>query len=180
MFRVIVKSFSTSSKTYLYQEAIRHKWEQTTCSGGRGGQDLVLSSTYLYRPNKGVPLNIDSHVLHLLLKHHKLKKGSYAWVATTLLNVPTRGAEQWFFFTLRLDIIPPVTESKRWFAWRQIQLLSLLLNASGWPCGARNLTISAYLCWHLSTPSMTSQYRQRQTSLPCLSWRTPLAPNIGH
>ena len=29
-----------------------------------------------------------------------------------------------------------------------IQLLSLLLSASVFPCGTRNLTISAYLCWH--------------------------------
>ena len=31
-----------------------------------------------------------------------------------------------------------------------IQLPSLLLNASVLPCGTRNLTISAYLCWHLA------------------------------
>ena len=47
--------------------------------------------------------HVDSHVLRLLLKHHKLRKGSYAWVATTLLNVQTRGAEQWLFLTLTLD-----------------------------------------------------------------------------
>ena len=46
-------------------------------------------------------INIDSIVLHVLLKHHKLKKGSHAQV-TTLLNVRTRGAEQWFF-TLRIN-----------------------------------------------------------------------------
>ena len=46
-------------------------------------------------------INIDSIVLHLLLKHHKLKKGSHPRV-TTLLNVRTRGAEQWLF-TLRIN-----------------------------------------------------------------------------
>ena len=29
-----------------------------------------------------------------------------------------------------------------------IQMPSVLLNASVLPCGTRNLTISAYLCWH--------------------------------
>ena len=38
-----------------------------------------------------------------------------------------------------------------------IQLPSLLLNASVLPCGTRNLTISAYLCWHLAARTMTSQ-----------------------
>ena len=47
-----------------------------------------------------------------------------------------------------------------WLAHREsmIQLPSLLLNASVLPCGTRNLTISAYLCWHLAARSMTSQY----------------------
>ena len=39
-----------------------------------------------------------------------------------------------------------------------IQLPSLLLNASVLPCGTGNLTISAYLCWHLAARSMTSQH----------------------
>ena len=39
-----------------------------------------------------------------------------------------------------------------------IQLPSLFLNASVLPCDTRNLTISAYLCWHLAARSMTSQY----------------------
>ena len=43
-----------------------------------------------------------------------------------------------------------------------IQLPSLLLNASVLPCGTRNLTISAYLCWHLAARSMTSQYSASQ------------------
>ena len=44
-----------------------------------------------------------------------------------------------------------------------IQLPSLLLNASvSLPCGTRNLTISAYLCWHLAARSMTSQYSASQ------------------
>ena len=33
-------------------------------------------------------------------------------------NVPTRGAERWFFFTLSLDNCS--CKSKRWLAWRQI------------------------------------------------------------
>ena len=43
-----------------------------------------------------------------------------------------------------------------------IQLPSLLLNASVLPCGTRNLTISAYLRWHLAARSMTSQYSASQ------------------
>ena len=43
-----------------------------------------------------------------------------------------------------------------------IQFPSLLLNASVLPCGTRNLTISAYLCWHLAARSMTSQYSASQ------------------
>ena len=43
-----------------------------------------------------------------------------------------------------------------------IQLPSLLLNASVLPCGTRNLTILAYLCWHLAARSMTSQYSASQ------------------
>ena len=39
-----------------------------------------------------------------------------------------------------------------------IQLPSLLLNASVLPCGTRNLTISAYLCWHLAARSTTSKH----------------------
>ena len=39
---------------------------------------------------------------------------------------------------------------------------SLLLNASVFPCGTRNLTISAYLCWHLAVRSMTLQYSASQ------------------
>ena len=42
------------------------------------------------------------------------------------------------------------------------QLPSLLLNASVLLCGTRNLTISAYLCWHLAARSMTSQYSASQ------------------
>ena len=42
------------------------------------------------------------------------------------------------------------------------QLKSLLLNASVLLCGTRNLTISAYLCWHLAARSMTSQYSASQ------------------
>ena len=38
-------------------------------------------------------------------------------------NVPTRGAERWFFFTLRLDNCS--CKSKRWLAWRQILQLDL-------------------------------------------------------
>ena len=43
-----------------------------------------------------------------------------------------------------------------------IQLPSLLLNASVFPCGTRNGTISGYLCWHLAARSMTSQYSASQ------------------
>ena len=43
-----------------------------------------------------------------------------------------------------------------------IQLPSLLLNASVLPCGTRNLTISAFLCWHLAARSMTSQHSATQ------------------
>ena len=48
-----------------------------------------------------------------------------------------------------------------------IQLPSLLLNASVLPCGTRNLTISAYLCWHLAARSMTSQHNAPSKSLYC-------------
>ena len=43
-----------------------------------------------------------------------------------------------------------------------IQLPSLLLNASVLPSGTRNLTISAYLCWHLAARTMTSQHSASQ------------------
>ena len=43
-----------------------------------------------------------------------------------------------------------------------IQLPSLLLNASVLPCGTRNLTISAYLCWHEAARFMNVQYRASQ------------------
>ena len=40
-------------------------------------------------------------------------------------NVPTRGAERWFFLTLRLDNC--FCKSKRWLAWWQILQLDLKL-----------------------------------------------------
>ena len=67
-------------------------------------------------------ITLDSiwHVLHLLLKHHKLKK---AWVATTLLNMPTRGAEQWFFFTLMLDNC----------SWKVKKMTHMAADSPAWP-----------------------------------------------
>ena len=66
-------------------------------------------------------------------------------------NVPTRGAERWFFFTSRLDNCS--CTSKRWLAWRQI--LQLDLPALSWGWISKQLTIPllsvqfTYECFHI-------------------------------
>ena len=104
--------------------------------------------------------HVDSHVLRLLLKHHKLKKGSYAWVATTLLNVPTRGAEKWLFFTLTLDNCSCKVE----------KMTRTAADSPAWPSSLKlvmNLVASTSTHW---IPITLSRDTRHNSDVPQIGW----------
>ena len=85
---------------YFYKKAINHKSDQITCSNlvsslelgwkqkryGRMTTFTYHSSLLTFRFEK-YKIKIYLHVIHLRLKHHRLKKGSYAWLAEKVIQL---------------------------------------------------------------------------------------------